>query len=333
MCVNPRRLPDGVEVACHECWQCRENRINDWVGRNIAESKTAKASHAVTLTYGRSRAGDADHLRAAILTYSDVQKYLKLLRRHGFPVRYFITGEFGGLKGRAHWHLMLYWQDAVPDHVLDQRFDEPHWPHGISFWTKPEVAAIRYNCKYVQKDMGSDERQGHLAMSKKPPLGAEYFDGLALRYAQQGLAPQTPFYTFPEAKKSDGSLVQFHLADRSLELFLDGYVRHWRALHGARHMPPSELVDNHTDAGSWSDIGVADRLLGQRARERLPDVPKPAVEKCYTWMPRSKIVWNRHLRVWEAPGPSGVDGLYKWVYHPNLKEHAWLRPGAIVAQQ
>jgi hypothetical protein len=272
MCIAPVNLPDGKQVACHKCWQCREQAVNDWVGRNIAESKTAKACHAVTLTYGRGRAGDADHERASVLTYSDVQKYLKLLRRHGFPVRYFVTGEFGSTKGRAHWHIMLYWQDQAPPHVLDERFMEEHWPHGWSFWTRPTAHAVRYNCKYIQKDMGDAERQGHLAMSKKPPLGTAYFQQLAEQYVRQGLAPQTLEYSFPEVRRRTKSgreeVVRFMLKDRPAELFLGHYVQTWRRTYPGRHLPNSELVEEFLDPGAWKDRADTSRPFVAPERKR-----------------------------------------------------------------
>nr|WP_189422684.1 hypothetical protein [Devosia pacifica] len=206
-----------------------------------------------------------------LLTYSDVQKYFKLLRRHGYPVRYFVTGEYGSTKGRAHWHIMLYWQKAVPDHVLDQNFMEEHWPHGWSFWTNPTSHAVRYNCKYIQKDMTDDARQGVLAMSKKPPLGAKYFEGLAEQYARQGLAPQSPVYTFPDIRgqRADGTTytVPFVLTNRSAELFLGHYVRTWRELYGRRHMPNSEYVEEYLDKIARKEI-EAERpfVMPERAR-------------------------------------------------------------------
>lgn len=262
MCISPNKLASGVLVACHKCWQCREQTINDWVGRNIAESKTSTACHAVTLTYGRNKTNDVQHERALILTYSDVQKYLKRLRRHGYPVRYFVTGEFGAEKGRAHWHIMLYWQDRVPAHELNKRpgFDEPHWPHGYSFWTEPTAVNIRYNCKYVYKDIkvGDDVRQGYLAMSKKPPLGAKYFSKLAARYVAEGIAPQplsdglTSFgYSFGEVKRPDGKPVVFALREKSLHLFLSAFVGRWRHAYGAQPWPNSRLLDEFGDRSAW----------------------------------------------------------------------------------
>lgn len=290
MCVAPNTLPGGTLIACRQCWQCRERAVDDWVGRNIAESKTAMACHAVTLTYGYGQDGDADHVRAAILTYSDVQKYLKLLRRHGYPVRYFVTGEYGSKKGRAHWHVMLYWQRAVPEHVLDERFMEAHWPHGLSFWTRPTAHAIRYNCKYLQKSMGDVMLQGHLSMSKKPPLGAVFFAQRAEQYARQRLSPQTLEYSFPEVRrrKRDGSqeIVKFMLTGRSAELFLEHFVRSWEAMYGRERWPASDLVDLYVEYG---------KVVTDEAR--MPD--RSGLEWKYLEMERERDVKARQRQAIE----------------------------------
>lgn len=258
MCIRPILLPTGVRTSCHECWQCIERGINDWVGRCIAETKTAKATYAVTLTYGRNEHGDADHVRSALLTYSDVQKYLKLLRRHGYPVRYLVAGEYGERKGRAHWHMILFFQDQVPPHELDRNFIAPYWQdehrvsRGFSYWSKPEHHAIRYVCKYVQKELRDPTHQGKLVMSKKPPLGMAYFADLARRYAEQHLAPQTLDYSFPGVMtKRNGreELCSFRLKDRMAELYLQAYLDAWKQLHGNKPWPNSELVDLFAEYG------------------------------------------------------------------------------------
>ncbi len=247
MCLNPLKIADVGFVACRECWQCRETRVDDWVGRNIAESRTATASHVVTLTYGRDRTtGGTDHIRAAVLTYSDVQKYLKLLRFNGFPVRYFVVGEYGSMKSRAHWHIILYWQGPVPDHVLRENFMERHWPHGWSYWDKSSPEAVRYACKYLLKDVADEEQQGWGPMvSKKPPLGHEYFRRLADQYVEQGLSPQHLFYSFPDVRrvphgtraktsrsfKEAAVPVRFRMSDRTAENFLAYFLERWREVY------------------------------------------------------------------------------------------------------
>lgn len=174
MCISPNMLPDGTQVGCRECWQCRERKVDDWVGRCIAESKTALRTFSISLTYGRDEFDNVDHIRAALLTYSDVQKYFKRLRKSGYVVRYFAVGEYGSTKGRAHWHLIVFYYDnadviaerklynaeietglrrgkllpvpssAVPEHeistrgvdghIQDVRFSDAHWQHGHAVW-------------------------------------------------------------------------------------------------------------------------------------------------------------------------------------------------------
>lgn len=245
MCIAPQTLEDGTQIECRECWQCIKARVDDWCGRCIAEGKVSVATSAITLTYGRDGErgskyyGSADHPSAAVLTYSDVQKYFKLLRsgwmaddNKPYPLRYFAVGEYGSMKGRAHWHVIIFWKKRVPPHEIEKRFMERHWPHGFSYWAPATFEDIRYNCKYINKGMGEDERQGHLAMSRLPPLGAEYFAARAREMARRGLVPLNYEYTFPEAVRRNGSRIVFRLRGRSQELFLQAYVDEFIRLHG-----------------------------------------------------------------------------------------------------
>lgn len=174
MCLAPVTLPTGEQTGCRLCWQCLERKVDDWVGRCIAQSKTAHRTFSITLTYGRDENDNADHVRAAVLTYSDVQNYMKRLRFSGYVVRYFAVGEYGSRKGRAHWHLIMFYDDnsavinqrlahnaaveagikrgkalpvpdgAVPEHEIstrgfdgdlrDVRFSDAHWEHGHAVW-------------------------------------------------------------------------------------------------------------------------------------------------------------------------------------------------------
>lgn len=271
MCIAPNVLADGTITACHKCWQCIEQSVWDWVGRNIAENKTSVQSHAITLTYGRDDGGRVDHLRSAILTYSDVKNMLKKLRNHGFPVRYFITGEFGTKKGRTHWHGIFHWQDQVPDHELGVRFHIPFWEHGHTMWKQPNPEAIAYACKYILKDYADGARQTSLPrMSKKPPLGHDYFMNLAERFVDEGLSPQDLDYSFKGVmrRKRDGTFEPrpFRLRDRSAENFLSHYVATWAELRPGEKMPPSELIHNWLTPEDKEARGIiarqADRPVG-----------------------------------------------------------------------
>lgn len=231
MCISPSTLADGTVVACRKCPQCRDLKIADWVGRNIAESLTSVGSNSVTLTYGRV-GNEVLHSHAVALFYSDVQKYLKLYRRHGFPVRYFVTGEFGGLKGRTHWHIVLHWKEAVPPHVLHENWDDEHWEHGFSFWRPAHAGTVQYNCKYIMKDLDDAEAQGLLRMSKKPPIGAAWFEARARSAARQGVPLRSLEYSFPHIRyvkgEKAGRRKEFRLTGRSAELYVEAYIDEWR---------------------------------------------------------------------------------------------------------
>lgn len=247
MCRSPIILPNGCEVACRGCDRCRYNRVKDWVGRCIAESKTAVATHAITFTYGRDSAGRERHERTAVLTYSDMQDYFKRLRYHGYPVRYFITGEYGKTKGRAHWHGILFFQEKVPPHVLHENFNDDLWPHGHQHWDTASTRAVKYVCKYIHKDVDDANAQSKLTMSKMPALGGVYFRQLAARYVAEGLAPKGPFYRFPEARKPDGKPTEFYMRGATARDFAEAYVLEWYRKRPGQHIPPSEFIEGWLD--------------------------------------------------------------------------------------
>jgi hypothetical protein len=274
--------------------------VNDWVGRCIAETKTATATRAVTLTYGRDDKGNEDHGRAALLTYSDVQLYFKALRNSGYRGRhrfkFFAVGEYGSLKGRAHWHVLLFFSGKVPPHEVSEarvpvRFEEPHWPHGYSTWGVTDAAAIRYTCKYILKDTGP-EGQAYKSMSKTPPIGSEYFARLARRYAENGLAPQSPTYWFNEVKNKRGEVVHFFLQGVSLDLYCQAFLDAWAELHGG-HPPVSEMIEDYCDRVS--------RFA------RLPDI-RPFVPASKPFFPppgEAEPRFSEPHNTWTALDPDG----------------------------
>lgn len=242
MCLNPAKLPEGTEFGCRKCWQCRELRINDWAGRCIAESYTACASFAVTLTYG-----GGDHERAAVLTYSDVQKFMKRLRFAGYEISYLCAGEFGSKKGRAHWHLLLYFHNAPPRVELRKNIHVDWWPHGYTFWDDQNTASVKYVLKYMLKDVNDVEHQGYFMMSKVPMIGLRYHQKRALRYVEQGLSPKDLNYTLHESRNQKGELIKHRLLGSLAREFLESFILQWQARYNNNLWPQSECVDDHED--------------------------------------------------------------------------------------
>lgn len=254
MCVNPRFLPNGQQIPCQSCWQCRERRMNDWVGRCIAESKTAAYTSVGTLTYGYDDHYEIDHYHARRLVYEDVQKFLKLMRKNGAPLRYFVAGEYGTEKGRSHWHIIAFWQETLPPNYKELvRYDhfglggKKLWHHGFSYWEKADLPSMKYVMKYILKAYDDRESERRYGLSRMPPLGADYFRLMALQYVEQGLSPQDLAYGFPESRHKDGSFVRYILRGASAYQFLNTFDVEWQMRHHNQDWPQSDLMDAYVD--------------------------------------------------------------------------------------
>lgn len=315
MCINPRLLDNGVEVACRKCWQCIENRKWDWVGRCIAESETAAESWVVSLTYGHDKVGRSDHPKAAVLTYSDVQKFLKLLRKWKYPCRYICAGEYGSLKARAHWHIALFFSDKAPADIEEatECFSQAFWPHGFSYWTQATPERFAYVCKYIQKDVDDDEAQGFLTQSRFPPLGTVYFQQRALRFVRQGISPQDGFYSFRGVVDPKGKPRRFLLRRQSLDAFCNAFVNQWFQEYGNISWPRSPLIEAYQDRmAKRSSVMAIDR------RERRKAPPRPPVDPRFG----GEVFFSQTLLHWMQYDSAGQ----AWFWCPNERgEYSWLR--------
>lgn len=259
MCERPVTLLTGELVGCQECLQCRLQVVNDWVGRCIAESKVSAHTMRLDLTYGSDPAyknAKVDHRHAQVLCYTDVQDYLKRLRLYTEgTVRFMCTGELGSEKGRAHWHLVLFFKTKLPPNlILRQRYihdaskpggpERTLWPHGWSYWDDANARSIRYACKYILKDIGDNEKREH-RYSKHPPLGHDWFNMAAMRYVKQKLSPQGLEYTFPDSIGPDGMPFRYRMSPATAYYFFTAFMDYWRVAYGNEDWPASELVEKY----------------------------------------------------------------------------------------
>lgn len=307
MCGAPIRLDDGSEIGCRKCWQCLKQKSQDWVGRCIAESRTASASRFVTLTYG-----GGDHPAAQFLTYEHVQRWLVEVRRKA-KVRYLAVGEYGSEKGRAHWHVLLFYESGkVPQVEMNKRINHKMWPHGFSQWEEVSTQAIRYCVKYVQKDKGALEKQAKFALSKRPALGAKYFEMLAAKYVDAGLSPKELSYSFPDVINKKTKLPEtFRLPKQSFSAahLVGSFVRLWQEKNGNNRWPSSELVEYFLDreaARTPLDLGK-ERFAGR--------VPKPEKAPPYG----SDPVYSDTVNAYFSDTPLGR----LWFYRNNTGDLVW----------
>lgn len=251
MCDNPLLLSSG-EVPCRNCKQCRRAYVWDWVGRNTAESVTSVTSFFVTLTYGNSYVyGVESEAAASWLDYSHVQKFLKRLRISGTKCRYFVVGEYGTKKGRAHWHALLYFQRKMSCSDA-QVLLEKHWGHGFCNVKAFNERSAPYCCKYLQKTTESQEPSvAH--MSKQPSLGAAYIMQFARDIARAGLPLHGPYYWISGViDKKTKKPRRFYLRGHSLDIFCQEYVQEWRSVQSG-HIPPAPFLEEYLDKCARAD--------------------------------------------------------------------------------
>jgi len=230
-------LNNGVEVSCRKCWQCRKRRVDDLVGRCIAESKFAKRTYACTLTYG----GDAG-VNAATLVYKDVQDFLKRLRKK-YSLRYIVAGEYGTKKNRAHWHIILFFNKQYPEVENNKRVNWEYWTKGFSYFQEPDWKGFQYVLKYVLKDQDERVKVGHLAMSKKPPLGEEYFKELAKQHVKEMILPRNIFYKFRDVRNSRNKIKDFCMQGKTKDMFMRRIRWRWYKKYGKE--PMNELFEEY----------------------------------------------------------------------------------------
>jgi len=209
MCIAPSfeyvwvagiRTAEQITTPCGECWQCKKQRVNDFVGRMLCERAQASATACITLTYANKpeREVDLAHKR---LTPRHFQNFVKHLRWQGYSLKYFTAGEYGKAKGRAHFHSLLFFKPTPrkpkpPQWINQQNIHiGPAWDHGHAYvdW-EGTVDACRYVCKYILK---TDSSENWVSMSKRPYLGYEFAQQMAARNIETKTPPVTFNYRPP----------------------------------------------------------------------------------------------------------------------------------------
>ena len=226
---------EQVPVPCKMCWQCEENYINDWTGRCLAEAQHATKTLALTLTYRDCEERQVDHAHK-VLNIKHFQDFMKRLRRNtkqrrGYNVRYLVAGEYGSLRGRAHFHVLLFFYGNAPEIPNQENSHIDEWPHGHVFadWSA-DHKAVRYVAKYALKNFRYDdednpdpERQAWFSMSKKPLIGARYIQERALEYVQHGLFPSAFEYVVDGGKPGKTYMLTGAARRLFLKTIVEGY--------------------------------------------------------------------------------------------------------------
>lgn len=226
-----------IPAPCRKCWQCRRRRVDDYVGRCLAEASTSSAVSVITLTYAPRTDGYDQRVNSR-----HFQSFIRAVRDRGHLVRYLGVAERGTRSTkRVHFHALLFWQGDPPDWARHRGYTHiQEWPHGHVYLDDGSTErAARYACKYLLK--GESDASNWYTLSKKPPLGFQFFVRLAASMAETGHTPQTLTYRVgdvPRVFYMTGATRRMFI--HTLEQFLDA--------RGGRRYTPSDAYDASRDA-------------------------------------------------------------------------------------
>lgn len=162
-----------IPLPCNKCLPCRANYAKGLALRCQLESLDHTQSCFTTLTY------DEAHLPATL----DARHYvlwLKQLRRAAteglrkitrgkrttYPLRYFLSGEYGETNLRPHFHAIIWGL-----HHTDQRIQNA-WPHGHAHTVVVTPEAISYVAGYTSKKLNDAAHAAHERVN--PDTGEVY---------------------------------------------------------------------------------------------------------------------------------------------------------------
>lgn len=176
-CLAPYKLKDqDIYVPCGKCPNCWKRRISAWSYRLRKEMFVSSSTCWPTLTYNDENL-PLDEMGRSVLRKSHLQSFIKRLRKYQSGsqfsgIRYFGVGEYGGAKGRPHYHVLLFNANVE---LVDKAWCLNGKSLGnIQFGNVTEASigyTLKYMCKPPQKV--DDDRPPQFCLMSKG-LGASY---------------------------------------------------------------------------------------------------------------------------------------------------------------
>lgn len=194
MCITPmntrhKYTGEWHTFPCGKCPECCARRASGWSFRLVQQGRISSSAMFVTLTY------NWQHLEFSkngfrSLNKTTLQLFFKRLRKRYPPrtIKYYAVGEYGGKRGRPHYHIILF--NADQQAVLDSWCDGGQ-PIGDVHFGDVREASIGYVLKYISKDrrrkrFARDDRMPEFALMSKG-LGANYMTPRIVRWHKDDL--------------------------------------------------------------------------------------------------------------------------------------------------
>ncbi len=177
----------GELVPCGRCQGCRRKNRRAWVGRMLLEQAEHQESSFVTLTYATEHLPiicyEPEESWIPTLVKSHPQNFVRSVRKKGYEIRYFGSGEYGEKYQRPHYHLIIFGLGPGAIELF-----RASWGKGHVSAYEANARTMSYVAKYTLKgskdvepnsqifDPSNPERRLTEApfriMSLRPPIGA-----------------------------------------------------------------------------------------------------------------------------------------------------------------
>lgn len=159
-----------MAFPCGKCYDCKTRRISAWSFRLMNEYLTSRSGIFLTLTYNTltipiNEAGQLTLLKR------DVQLFFKKLRKlNANKIKYYAVGEYGTIKARPHYHIILF--------NADVNTIQTAWDKGEFFVGTLTDASVGYTLGYISKkpripEYTGDYRQKEFSLMSKR-MGLDY---------------------------------------------------------------------------------------------------------------------------------------------------------------
>lgn len=188
-----------VTVPCGKCIGCRLERSRQWAIRCEKEISLHEKNCFITLTYATENLPPNGSLDV-----THFQLFMKRLRKaHGPGIRFFHCGEYGDLRGRPHYHAILFNFDFGDKKLWKTQNGNPTytsaelsrlWPSGFSLVAAATFSSAAYVARYILKKLtglqaqkyhhhpitgeilDSPRKPEYATMSRQHGIGKRWFD-------------------------------------------------------------------------------------------------------------------------------------------------------------
>jgi len=182
------KIVETFQVPCGKCVGCRLENSRNWSIRCQHEYLSHDKSYFLTLTYATKYLPENRSLKL-----SDMQLFWKRLRKnqeqYGRKIRYLMCGEYGALRGRPHYHAIVFGL-----HIPDLMYHSPGrdyslmtsetiqsiWGFGKVIIGQANMQTASYVSRYVTKKIPKDKLAPgqvpeFIRMSRNPGLGTDFY--------------------------------------------------------------------------------------------------------------------------------------------------------------